>query len=187
MSIKHLIICGLWISGSCSTYNIDWSWSQFHQQSYRQLFLIALHITLMKPTPGVNFFNILHTAFALVDPKSVKKIDNLTVFFTLLGSASVKAVRRTLMKLSPGVQLFIWSVSFQTSSSRQRYASHVPNVSDVWVNERKGFSGFQKIYKASCSGNRALKLPLYVSISTFFKLQNLWNIIEHLSEPRYSK
>jgi len=38
----------------------------------------------------------------LVDPKSVKKIDNLTVFFTLLRSASVKAVRRMLMKLSPG-------------------------------------------------------------------------------------
>jgi hypothetical protein len=31
--------------------------------------------------PGVNFINILHTAFTLVDP--------------------VKAVRRTLMKLSP--------------------------------------------------------------------------------------
>ncbi len=53
---------------------------------------------------GVNFINVLHTAFTLVDPKSVKKIDNLTVFFTLLGSASVKAVRRTLMKLSPGHQ-----------------------------------------------------------------------------------
>ncbi len=39
----------------------------------------------------------------LVDPKSVKKIDNLTVFFTLLGSVSVKAVRRMLMKLSPDV------------------------------------------------------------------------------------
>jgi len=30
-----------------------------------------------------------------------KKIDNLTVFLTLLGSVSIKAVRRTLMKLSP--------------------------------------------------------------------------------------
>ena len=37
----------------------------------------------------------------LVDPKSVKKTDYLTVFFTLLGSVSVKAVHRTLMKLSP--------------------------------------------------------------------------------------
>ncbi len=31
-----------------------------------------------------------------------KKIDNFTVSFTLLGSAHVKAVRRTLMKLTPG-------------------------------------------------------------------------------------
>jgi len=52
--------------------------------------------------PGVNFINFLPPAFTLADPKSVKKIDNLTVFFTLLGSASVKVVRRTLMKLSPG-------------------------------------------------------------------------------------
>jgi len=58
---------------------------------------------LMKLTPGVNFINILHTAFTLVDPNSLNKIDNLTVFFTLLGSACVKAVHRTLMKLSPGV------------------------------------------------------------------------------------
>jgi len=50
---------------------------------------------------GVNFINILHTAFRLVDHKSIKKIDNLTVFFTLLGSASVRAVCRMLMKLSP--------------------------------------------------------------------------------------
>ena len=45
--------------------------------------------------PVVNFINILCTAFMLVDPKSVKKIDNLTVFFTLLGIASVKAEHRT--------------------------------------------------------------------------------------------
>jgi hypothetical protein len=36
---------------------------------------------LVKSTLGVNFINILHTAFTLVDPKSVKKIDNLTAFF----------------------------------------------------------------------------------------------------------
>jgi hypothetical protein len=39
----------------------------------------------------------------LVDPKSVKKIENLTVFLTLLGSARVKAVCRRLMKLTAGL------------------------------------------------------------------------------------
>ncbi len=53
---------------------------------------------------GVNFINVLLTAFALIDPESVKKIDNLTVFNTLLGSAGVKGVRRTLMKSSPAGQ-----------------------------------------------------------------------------------
>ncbi len=52
---------------------------------------------------GVNFTNILRKAFTLKDPKSVKHIDNLTVFFTLFGSAHVKTVLRTLMKLSPGL------------------------------------------------------------------------------------
>jgi len=52
---------------------------------------------------GVNFANVLRAAFMLVDPKSVRyKIDNLTVFFTPLGSSSKKAACRTLMKLTPG-------------------------------------------------------------------------------------
>jgi len=45
-------------------------------------------------TSGVNFTNTLHTAFTLIAPECIKKIDNLTVFFTLLGSARVKDVHR---------------------------------------------------------------------------------------------
>ena len=51
--------------------------------------------------PGVNFTNVLRAAFTPADPKSGKKLLNLTVFFALSGSASVKAARRTLMKLTP--------------------------------------------------------------------------------------
>ena len=50
---------------------------------------------------GVNFTNVLQAAFALVDPKSAKKLLNLTVFFALLGFERVKAARRTLVKLNP--------------------------------------------------------------------------------------
>jgi len=32
-------------------------------------------------TAGLNFINILRTAFTPADPKSVKRIDDLTVFF----------------------------------------------------------------------------------------------------------
>jgi hypothetical protein len=52
-------------------------------------------------TPGVNFTNILRTAFAHVDPKSVKRYWGFDWILTLLGATSVKAVRRTLMKLRP--------------------------------------------------------------------------------------
>jgi len=52
--------------------------------------------------PGVNFINVLRAAFAHVDPKSVKRYWGFDWILTLLGSTHVKAVRRTLMKLSPG-------------------------------------------------------------------------------------
>jgi len=56
----------------------------------------------MKLTPGVNFINILFTAFMLVGP-SVKRYWQLDWVLTLWGTTGVKAVRRTLMKSSPGV------------------------------------------------------------------------------------
>jgi hypothetical protein len=49
----------------------------------------AAHKTLMKLRSGVNFINVLRAAFTLVDPESIKKIENLTVFFTLLESAHI--------------------------------------------------------------------------------------------------
>jgi len=52
----------------------------------------------VKLTPGVNFTNVLCTAFTLVDPESVKNTVMSSLSFY---SASVKAVRRMLMKLSP--------------------------------------------------------------------------------------
>jgi len=51
---------------------------------------------------GLNFINILRTAFMCPDPKSVKKTVKLSIYCTLLGSTSVKAARKTLVKLTPG-------------------------------------------------------------------------------------
>ncbi len=63
----------------------------------------AARRTLMKLTPGLNFINVLHTAFTHVDPESVRIQSNPQYLFTLLGSTGAKAVRRKLMKLTPGV------------------------------------------------------------------------------------
>ncbi len=50
--------------------------------------------------PGVNFTNILRTAFMPVAPQSVKKIQlNPWYLFMLSGSECVKAVHRTLLKI----------------------------------------------------------------------------------------
>jgi len=65
-------------------------------------------------SPCVNFINVLHTTFMLVDPKSKKIQLSHKYLSTLSGSASVKAVRRTLMKLSPGLNLVVhYSDSFE--------------------------------------------------------------------------
>jgi len=58
---------------------------------------------LMKLTPGLDFINFLRTAFTPVVPQSVRTQSSCQYLFTLLGPTSVKAVRRTLMKLTPVV------------------------------------------------------------------------------------
>ena len=51
---------------------------------------------------GFNFTNVLRAQKLLADPKSAKKLLNLTVLFALLGSTSSFCARRTLVKLTPG-------------------------------------------------------------------------------------
>jgi len=41
--------------------------------------------------PGLNYINVLRAAFMCADPRSVKKTVKSSIFFTLLGSTSVKA------------------------------------------------------------------------------------------------
>jgi hypothetical protein len=43
-------------------------------------------------------------------PKSTKKADNFKLFFALLGSVSVKAARKMLVKLTPVVVLILWQL-----------------------------------------------------------------------------
>jgi hypothetical protein len=62
----------------------------------------------------IKVINVLHTAFTLADPKSIKKTVKLSIFFTLSGYTSVKAVCRMLMKLTPGINLFILIFYFNT-------------------------------------------------------------------------
>jgi len=57
---------------------------------------------------GLNFINVLREAFTHTDPKSVKDTDDLTVFFTLSWSVSIKAAPKTLVKLTP-VLLYLWT------------------------------------------------------------------------------
>jgi len=56
----------------------------------------------MKSTPSVNFNKFYKQLLHMQISKAQKDTDDLTFFFALLGSSSVKAARKTLVKLTPG-------------------------------------------------------------------------------------
>ncbi len=60
------------------------------------------HPTCTGSRSGLDFINVLRTAFTPVVPQSVRTQSSHQYLFTLLEPTSVKAVRRTLMKLTPG-------------------------------------------------------------------------------------
>ena len=80
-------------------------------------------------TSGVNFTNILGAAFTCADPKSAKKLLNLTVFFALLGSAHVKAAHKHVDEIDPG--------------RRRRHRHQTSTTRDLNVNKSK-----REIFKA---------------------------------------
>ncbi len=59
---------------------------------------------LVKLIPVVNFINILLADFTRTDPKCIKIQLSHQYFFAHWGSALVKAVRKMLMKLTPGFE-----------------------------------------------------------------------------------
>ncbi len=73
--------------------------------------------------PGVNFINILRTAFALVDPDSVRTQSSCQYLFTLLGTTSVKAVHRMLMKSTPGLGSKDWQPGSYNKSTENESKS----------------------------------------------------------------
>jgi len=62
-----------------------------------QLFVLCAN-GLVKLTLGVDFTNILRTAFTFEDPNSAKKTDRLTVYFVLWVSGCIKAAHKMLVK-----------------------------------------------------------------------------------------
>jgi hypothetical protein len=55
---------------------------------------------------GVNFINVPLAALPRTDPESVKFQLSRQYLFTLLGSVHVKALSKTLMKLTPDISGF---------------------------------------------------------------------------------
>ncbi len=67
---------------------------------------------LMKLTPGVNFINLFtRSCYTHSDPKSTKRQSSHQFLLALLGSTQVKALRKTLVKLTPGWKVKVKQLS----------------------------------------------------------------------------
>ncbi len=69
----------------------------------KNLKIYVLQIKKNWQDPGLNFINVLCTAFTHVDPKCTKRRLSQQCHLALLGPMSVKAACKTLVKLTPGV------------------------------------------------------------------------------------
>jgi len=65
--------------------------------------ILIIILIICLASSGVNFINVLWAAFMVVDPNNIKRYWQLNWNFMLLGFLCVKAVCRTLMKLTAGV------------------------------------------------------------------------------------
>ena len=78
-------------------------WSKFVFDPYLAAKpFLAFHLIVRRMSSGVNFIIVLRATFMHADTKSAKKTVKLSSFFALLGSVSLKAARRTLVKLTLG-------------------------------------------------------------------------------------
>jgi len=89
--IKYLISVA---EGNIGEHNI-------REATTKGMLLVARYSKLIMHQAGVNFTNVLRSAFTRSDPESAKNSQAASLFFVLLGSGHVKAVLKTLAKVTP--------------------------------------------------------------------------------------
>jgi len=62
----------------------------------------------MTRTSGLNFINVLRTAFTRAEPKSIKKDSQAVSLLTLLGSVRTKAARKHAGEIEPRTKFQIY-------------------------------------------------------------------------------
>ncbi len=105
---------------------IQWS----HQYLFMLLGSTSVRWMLMKLSPGINFINILHAAFAHAEPLSVKN----TIFRDL---SSQKLHMNMLVKLTPGI-IFINILCLPFS---YQSVLHYFSLFEVWLCTFLGIRG----------------------------------------------
>ncbi len=110
---------------------------------------------LTKLTPGLNFINVLRTAFTPVVPKSVKIQLSHKYLFTLSGSTGAKAACRTLMKLTPERRQMTDRKKCRCRPPASRCRTLTPRRCgpDRWTSSRSTRSEIWKIFQENISIN----------------------------------
>jgi len=124
-------------------------WSKFKTFVFRICPTSILQNRLSLLRSGINFINVLRTAFALVDPKSVKRYWQLDWILTLLGATGVKAVRKYVGKINPWSGYFgmskVWSRRLKTQWKKKRNRKGLPVVKCLEISSCVLFEGNETI------------------------------------------
>ena len=93
-----------------------WTRHQTQTTIYVQLSIILLYANIS----GVNFINVFTCSFYMCRSQKCKKLLDLNVLFVLFGSLHIKAARKILLKLTPGLRLLFllsqWLLSWKAVS-----------------------------------------------------------------------
>jgi hypothetical protein len=144
------------IGGICPDFH------NFRFHSNVLVFSTAMQNKLKTPSrPRVDFINVLCTAFTPVAPQSIRTQSSCQYLFTPLGSTFVKAVPRTMMKLSPGVNF----INILLAPILYKRALRNFSLVTFWL-WRKDFGKKVLLYKQH--ERKILKLATVVSISSTF-------------------
>jgi hypothetical protein len=76
----------------------------------KKFFISKEKKSFVESATGLNFINVIQTAFACADPECAKRLTMFLSFLALSGSAHVKAAYRMLMKLMSSCNSFEESI-----------------------------------------------------------------------------
>ncbi len=134
-------------------HNCWYEFEGFHVRIWKHRSICKwCQVSLLHGRSGVTFINVLCTAFGLEDPKSETTQSSCQYLFTLLGSTSVKAEHRTLMKSTPDydsssstLSRILWKVNVKTKKFEKCSNFSLISSRKIFMSIKQGRLGKNKI------------------------------------------